>query len=368
MRILIIITRGELGGAQTHVLELCRAMRKKIDFLVLIGGKERSMLEDRLCEMSVDVCRVDSLSNSLSPGRILAGIVSIRKKIYEWRPDIVHVHSAVASVVGRLAGWIAEVPVVYTVHGFGFKPEVPLLQRSAAFVAEQLLAPLAARVICVSRFEFDLAKRLLVKDRRLAVISNGISDTLFCANPGAEPLTFIMVARMDAPKRQDIFTKAIVILRERGVTLPRVILAGGGPLLEDVREFCARHDLNNIETPGDLDTISERLAASQVFVLLSDHEGQPISIIEAMRAGLPIIASNLPGIRGQVTHGVEGLLTSNSVEDVADRMEELIGSAEKRICMGRAARRRYESEFGSEIMALKVVEVYSDVIGRSQVA
>lgn len=358
MRILIVITKGELGGAQTHVLELCRALKHQFKFLVLIGGSEKSALGSELHAIGVQAEQVKELSNSLSPIQLLQSVRHVSAKIRAWGPDAIHAHSAVAGVVGRLAGWVTNVPAVYTVHGFGFKPQVPLLRRSVVFLAEQVLAPLTARLICVSEFELELAQRLYIAKRRVRVISNGIADIPLRASPGAEPATFIMVARMAAPKRHDLLIQALALLRKRGITLPRVVFAGGGPCLPHAQSACYNNDLDSVEMPGDLTDIPSRLARCQVFILLSDHEGQPISIIEAMRAGMPIIASDLPGIRSQVLHGSEGLLTNNSPDEVADAVEMLLNNPAKRIEMGQAARQRYEREFSAENMAKHVADVY----------
>jgi glycosyltransferase involved in cell wall biosynthesis len=269
-----------------------------------------------------------------------------------------HVHSAVAGVVGRLAGWTRGCPVIYTVHGFGFKPQVAPLRRTVALLAERLLAPLTARMICVSDSELALARRLPIARERILVISNGIADTVLRANPGHEPAALMMVARMDAPKRHDLLIQALRLLQGRGGVMPRVVLAGEGPMLSDVQ--AAAQGLAFVELPGDVKDVPLRLANSQLFVLLSDHEAQPISIIEAMRAGLPILASDLPEIRQLVAHGTEGFLTSNSADAVADALETLLQHPQKRAAMGQAARVKFESEFGAARMAQRVAAVYAE--------
>lgn len=361
MRILVVVTRGELGGAQTHIIELCRALRQEFTFHVAIGGSERSALEERLDELGVKSSRVPALSNSYSPQKLLRGFAQIRNLIGQWRPEVVHVHSAVASVVGRIAARSCGVPCVYTAHGFGFKAQVPFVRRSIAFLAEQILAPITSRLICVSSFEMTMSESLLIKRSRVSLASNGISDSPLRAAPASDPPTFIMVARMDAPKRHDLVVAAIEDLNRRGTCPPQVLFAGGGPLLERLEASRRKANAATVQMPGDLRDIPERLSASQVFVLISDHEGQPISIIEAMRAGLPIVASDLPGIRTQLSHGHEGLLVSNDASSIADAMEMLMRAPELRKQMGQRSRERYEKEFSAKNMAQHVALVYQTV-------
>ena len=363
-RVMFVITRGDQGGAQTHLLELCRALRGEFRLLVVIGGREAapSPLELALQRLGIEVARVPALGNSLSPGRLVVGVWQLRSVIRAWSPDVMHVHSAVAGVVGRLAGWFSRCPVIYTVHGFGFKPQVAFLRRTLALLAEQLLAPLTARMICVSDSELALARRLPISNERILVISNGIADTALRADPGHEPAALMMVARMEAPKRHDLLIQALRVLQARGVDLPRVVLAGEGPLWSGVQ--AAALGLGQVELPGDVKDVAARLANCQIFVLLSDHEAQPISIIEAMRAGLPVLASDLPEIRQLVTHGLDAVLTDNRAEAIADALESLLKDPQKRLALGRAARVKFEREFGAERMAQRVSAVYADLSRR----
>lgn len=359
MRVVLVITKGELGGAQTHVAELCRGLRHRCDFLVLIGGGERSALGDALVSLGIRVESIPGLSNAVSARSLLASVRQVAQHAKSWNADVIHVHSAVAAAVGRISGRLAGIPVVYTVHGFAFKPQVPALRRFCAFAGERVLAPLSTHVVCVSPAERELALKLGMPQARLSVIPNGVSDSDARAQPSSEPATLIMVARMAAPKRHDLLLQALAVLQSRGIEPPRTVLAGGGPLLGKWRETAVASGLSCLSFCGDVSDVDERLARSQVFVLLSDHEGQPISVIEAMRAGLPIVASDLPGIRTQVTHGVEGLLTSHEPEAIADALEQLVSDPILRARLGAAARRRFETEFSAAGMAEQVAEVYA---------
>jgi glycosyltransferase involved in cell wall biosynthesis len=358
MRIVVVITKGELGGAQTHVAELCSALRHRCEFLVLIGGAASSPLADALTSMQVRVESVPGLSNAVSASSLLASVRQIAAHARAWGADVIHVHSAVAAAVGRLAGWHAAIPVVYTVHGFAFKPQVPLLRRFCAFAGERVLAPLSSHVICVSAAERELALKLGMAQRHISVISNGVSDTALRARPAEVPATLVMVARMAAPKRHDLLLQALQVLQARGMAPPPTVLAGGGPLLAAWREAAAAAGLGCVNFAGDVADVDARLANSQVFVLLSDHEGLPISVIEAMRAGLPIIASDLPGIRAQIEPGIEWLLTTHDPGDIANAIERMVSDPHLRARMGAAARRRYEAEFSAARMAEKVEQVY----------
>lgn len=364
MRVVLVITKGEIGGAQTHVAELCGALRERCEFLVLIGGAKSSFLRDALTASNVRVESIAELSNDVSPRSLVACVRQVVDHARSWRADVIHVHSAVAGVVGRVAGRLLSIPVVYTVHGFAFKPEVAVPRRVCAFAAERLLAPLSTHTICVSPAELELARRLQIPAGRSSVISNGISESHFRADPSCEPPTIIMVARMAVQKRHDQLLDALRLLRARGINPPRTLLAGDGPLMPGLRQAATASGLSCVNFCGNISDVSATLAKCQLFVLLSNHEGQPISIIEAMRAGLPVMASDIPGIRAQVTDGVEGLLTGTTAADVADVLGRLIADPALRARMGAAARRRYETEFSAIGMGERVARVYAETAGK----
>jgi glycosyltransferase involved in cell wall biosynthesis len=361
MRVLIVITKGELGGAQTHVLELCRMLHRQCEFRVMVGGTGDCPLGRELSAIGVPVENVPGMCNETSIASLIASVRQVAATARSWQADLIHVHSAVGAAVGRLAGLLAGHQVIYTVHGFGFKPEVALRRRWTVYLAEWLLTLLTTRYICVSEAERQLATKLGVRGDQVSVIANGLSDSRWRAEPDASEPVLVMVARAVSPKRHDVLLRALAVMQDRGMVPPRTILAGSGPLLDSARGMAEELRLARVSFLGDVQEVPRLLARAQIFVLLSDHEGQPISVIEAMRAGLPIIASDLPGIRTQITDGVEGLLTGNDPESVARSIERLVCDPQLRARMAAAARRRYERDFSAATMARAVKQVYDSL-------
>lgn len=362
IKVMQVITKGEAGGAQTHVRTLCQALADQACFVAAIGGADASSaLGEGLDALGVPVHRVPQLSNSLSPWRVLAALRALLRLIREHQPDMIHAHSAAAGVVTRIAGWMTGTPVVYTVHGFGFKSQAPMLQRSAAWLAEWLLARFTSHMICVSDHERQLARRLPIPSDRVSVIANAVADTPERADPGDSRLRIAMVARLARPKRPDLLLQALALLRDRlGHEVPASLI-GGGPDLPAQRALGRQLNLRAVDFTGDVDDVPRRLAEHTIFVLMSDHEGLPISVIEAMRAGLAIVVSDLPGVRELVLPGQHGLLVPNQADALASALAQLVASAQLRIRFGQAARQRYEALFNPSRMALSVMAVYDQI-------
>ena len=365
--VILVITKGETGGAQTHLLSLCAALREQSRLEVVVGGSAGdSPLASELARLGVPLHVLPTLRNSLSPWSVLRATRDLLRLMRRQQPQLLHAHSAVAGVVVRLAGALLRVPVAYTVHGFGFKPEAPGLQRRVAFIAEWLLAPLTRHMICVSSHERTLAARLPISESRISVVRNGLQDVVARAAPGGRPVRMIMVARFAAPKRHDLLLRALAGARDRqGSELPAT-LAGDGPHRASCEALAQTLGLQQVSFPGVVLHVPELLAQHHIFALASDHEGLPISIIEAMRAGLPIVASDLPGIRELVRTGTEAVLVPDDADAWAEALERLAASPELRERLGTAARRRYESLFTAQTMAAEVQALYVQIAAHEQ--
>lgn len=363
-RIAYLITNSEIGGAQSHVADLLRALQGRIDATVLAGGDGPLFAAAQATGARTVV--LHRLDNRLSPWRAVSAFLEVLRALRAAAPDLVHVHSAKAGALGRLAAWCLRVPVVYTVHGFAFKPQAPTLRRVAARIAEWCLAPITTRVICVARAERALAATLPIPARRIDVIPNGIPDTPLRAQPDAPLRRLVMVARLASPKRPDLLIRAFAqALRDAPASLfdgCELVIAGSGPAMPVLRALADSEAPGRVSLCGDVTDIPSLLASAQGFVLVSDHEGLPLSVLEAMRAGLPVIASDLPGIREQVGDGDGRLIAGNDVDALAAALRELAASPALRASLGQRARARYLRDFGLDAMADATWRVYRETL------
>lgn len=357
-RVAFLITNSEIGGAQAHVADLLRALSDRIEAVLLAGGDGPLLVTARAA--GARTVHLSLLDNALSPLRALAALRQLLRALRVAAPDLIHAHSAKAGALGRLAGWLLGIPVVYTVHGFAFKAAAPARQRLASRVAECLLAPLTTRLICVAQAECALASALPIAHERVSVIRNGIADCDQQAEPGAPLRRIVMVARLAAPKRADLLIRAFA---RAGLPDCELVLAGEGPQMAALQALTNTVAPGRVRFAGPVGDVPALLASAQAFALASDHEGFPLSVLEAMRAGLPVVASDLPGIREQLDDGACGLLVAGHDEQAwAAALTRLAGDASRRETLGRAARTRWAREFGLGPMAEATWTIYRQAL------
>jgi glycosyltransferase involved in cell wall biosynthesis len=360
VRVMQVITSGVAGGAQSHVLALCQALAGKAQLLAAVGSGHGSggWLGGRLREVGVETHYLQHLRNSTNPLQLVHAVRELIALMHQQRPDLVHAHSSYAGAAARIAARWCGIPAIYTVHGFGFKPQARPIVRELAWLGESALAPLTRQMICVSRHESTLAARLPFQPNAVSVIPNGLPDVPWQGQPAAEPADLVMVARLAAPKRVDLLLQALSML---GAS-PAVRIIGDGPDRARLEAQARDLRLSKVQFTGTLDDVPQQLARHAVFVLLSDHEGLPISVIEAMRAELAIVASRLPGIEEMLTHEQSALLVDNEPVSIRDALARLIAEPGLRARLGQAARARYKQEFEAGQMADRVLALYQEAV------
>ena len=358
--LLYTITQSELGGAQSNVLELIKGFQQ--DYDIHLATRVEGSLTNCIKAINVPVHLLPNLVRPINLFHDYHGIKECISLIRTIKPDIIHAHSSKAGLIARIAGGICRVPVVFTAHGWGFSPGNPLLRRWIALLSEKLAAPLGKKVICVSESDRQLAIKLGVGTQNsLVTIHNGINNIpIPVANCLLQPPRLIMVARFNEQKDQTTLLKAI-----SGLSSPfHLDFIGSGSSLEFCQALAQSLGVQDkVSFLGDRTDVPQLLAQSQIFILTSHYEGLPISILEAMRAGLPVIATEVNGIPEEVENGKTGLLVPDKdVKEVAKALSILIESPELRQQMGEAGRKKFLEEFTIERMLDETRIVYEQVL------
>ena len=364
-RIALVITRGDvLGGAQAHVYALAQGLRAAGHVVaVFIGGE--GVFVEQLRAAGIPVWLVPSLVRELDPRADLRVLRELRTALRAFNPDLISTHTTKAGWVGRVVARSMSVPAVVTAHGWLLTPGRLGPRQKVAWLAERSLAPLAQRIIAVSHYDQGIAREhRVVPESKLRVVHNALPDVdeSLRAKPDASPPRIITVARLESPKDPLTLVAALASLHEVPWTCE---LVGDGSMRPDVEAAIARAGLGDrITLVGERDDVPARLAAAQVFVLPTRREGFPISILEAMRAGLPVVASNVGGIAEAVMGGETGaLVPAGGPGALADALRPLLADPRLRAAQGAAGRHRFEQEFSFAPHVRRIWAVYTEAMG-----
>jgi glycosyltransferase involved in cell wall biosynthesis len=325
---------------------------------------------------------INPIARSMNPVPHLAELVRTYRLLRRSRFDVVHVHTPIAALVGRVAAWAAGVPVkIYTAHGFYFHEGMPPGKRRFHVMLEKLGARFGDFIMTVSGEDEKTAIALgICRPDRIETIYNGVDVERFA------PHHFTAQAREELRRRLGIAAEAQVIgfvgrlVREKGIIelvqalgqlAPRFsklrLLIVGDVLESDYdagkEEFIAQARqlgvLERIAFAGMVDDTRPYLAAMDIFCLPSYREGMPVSLLEAMAMGLACVATNIRGCREEIVDGVSGrLVAPRDARALAEAFASLLENQQAARAMGEAARRRVLDKFDEKLVLAHELAIY----------
>ncbi len=298
----------------------------------------------------IKLIKMDTFRRGMDPRMIWAAQCELRKIIRQEKPDIIHLNSSVAGIVGRIAAAGSGIPVLYTPHLFSFlQPSFSSAKRLVFHAAEWFLARLGGYIIGVSESEYRAAAKLT---RRAGYINNCIDVVLPAPEPTAHPTgaglkagTSGRILPQKCPQRYAELAKL--------VPQDEIVWIGDGELRHLLQ------DLENVQVLGWMSRAEamEAVRKLDVFLLLSDSEGLSISLMEAMEAGAVCIASNIEANRQLLEHGVDGFLVNDAAEAAAV-MEQIRWHKVDIDAIRQAAYTKIISEYNLDIMTRSYANVY----------
>jgi glycosyltransferase involved in cell wall biosynthesis len=289
------------------------------------------------------------------------------RTIRHWQPDIVHLHSTFAGLVMRpLLGLMPGAPkVVYCPHGWAFADRQvgPIRARWMAAV-ERLLSGLCASIVCVSRDDASRAEGAGIPPKRLTVVLNGIADIPPLPRGQGEAfwpanrVRILFVGRLDYAKGADVLFSAMNTLGEEAFAV-----VVGSAVVADYRSALVAP--GNVKVLGWMDRrdIAQLYASADVLAVPSRNEACSLAALEAMRAGLPVVASRVGGLPEIVQDGITGRLVRP--EDAHQLAAALVGMDDAlRAAMGARARQRFLQVFRIERVFEELELVYRTALGQ----
>jgi glycosyltransferase involved in cell wall biosynthesis len=362
-RVLLLITLAEVGGAQTYVSSLLPALADRFEVVVAAHGP--GPLRRAADEAGVRFIALEHVRRPISPWRDLAGFVELVRLLRRERPDILHANSSKAGILGRLAASAAGVPIrIFTVHGWAFAAQSGLASLLYRW-ADRLVGPLTTVTVCVS--ENDRSSGIRARTcsaERTVVIRNAVPlDAIPRArHEGARPL-LVSVGRLKAPKDFLTLVRALAVLPAGSF---EALIVGDGPdrpALEDELRLLRLDD--RVRLAGEWHDVQALLADADVFVLSSTSEGLPVSVLEAMAAELPVVASHVGGVPELVVDGKTGLLVPpGDPHELAAALRLLVDDRDLRRRLGASGRVRAEAQFNLSWFRRAHLELYAAELAR----
>lgn len=382
MKVLHIITRLIRGGAQENTVATVRLLRERFGVQAVLAtgpplGPEGSLVEDARA-VGVEPVILPHLRRNIHPVLDALAYRQIRHIIASDDWDIVHTHSSKAGVLGRLAARRAGVPVVvHTIHGLPFHPYLGRGRRALYLACERMAAGWCDALIAVAARLREAALAAGVgRPEQYEVVHSGMPLKEFlCARPDPAvraryyippdvPLVG-KVARLFPLKGHEEFVEAARLLAERVPDCHFLVVGGGllrGEIERRVREagLAERFRFTGL-VPRE--TVAGIMPNLQVLVHASWWEGLPRVVVQALAAGVPVVAFDVDATGEVVLDGETGFLVEpGDVAGLAERVERLLRDEGLRRRMGEAGRALVDPEFREEIMVERLYAIYERLL------
>jgi len=381
IRVLHLHTLDLATGSGLNTLATLRGLRSRgLDAELACGDPGGEARGESLAAIAgregIPVHRLRRLGRPIDPRRDALALLEIARLIRRRGYRIVHTHNSKAGLLGRIAARAVGVPaVIHTVHGWAFDQAETSGARALYRVLEQLAAPLAHRTIVVSRALEDAAAAARIPGgARREILHSGIDlgafraarrDGALRASLGAREDTFLVgqVARIWEGKGHETLLRAFARLFG---ACPRARLAiiGGGPGRAGLERRSSDMGLSSFVTfTGHRDDVATLTAQLDAATLLSRYEGMGRVVLEALAAGVPVVASRVGGIGELVREGKNAFLVAPEDDaGVASALLGLAGDPALRHRMAAAAREGVDERFDAERMVGRIAEIYREAL------
>lgn len=376
LRIAQVVTRMDIGGVPDHVMTLVRGLSDHAEVVVITSSIDAQHAR-ALADIGVPFVSVP-MERSLSPVSDIKSFVKLRRVLRDGAFDIVHSHMSKAALLGGFAALASGTAVsINTAHNLGFLALSNPLARGLFWLYDRALFALTAdAVITVSdRVRTGIVQSGIAPERKVISIHNGIETARFAPDRTRseavrrslgigenQPLVTTVARLVWFKGLHDLLEAASLVLKER--TDARFLIVGSGQQLDELRAKAGALDISDkIIFAGERRDIPDILAAADIFALTSVSEGLPISILEAMAVGLPVVATDVGGISELVADGKTGFLApARSPREIANRLLRLLRDPDMRRTFGAAGKDRVMRSFSPEQMVLQTNNLYRQLL------
>jgi glycosyltransferase involved in cell wall biosynthesis len=388
LRVLRVIGRLNMGGPahQAALLSGRRFHPDRYETLLVHGtlAPGEASLADLAEAEGATMRFVGELRQPVQPLRDAQALLKLIRLARDFKPDIVHTHTAKAGFLGRQAA-LAVRPrpvIVHTYHGHVLEGYFGPAKARLYLELERALARVSDRLLGVSQATVDDLVRLgVAPPEKFRVLPLGLDldplaepdDGLRAASRdelgvGAGEILLAFVGRVAPIKRLDLLLRALAQAREFEPRLRLAVVGDGDERPQLERQAAELGIAAEVLFLGYRRELRPIFVAADIAVLSSDNEGTPVSLIEAAAAGLPAVATDVGGVREVVTGDTGIVVPRGGVGELASAMVEMAGDPQRREECGRAARRRALGRYGADRLLGDIDSLYRELVssGRTE--
>lgn len=302
--------------------------------------------KNQLEEISVKYFQVDFSRSPLKIWKHRKSYVQLKKLFEENAYTFTHCHTPIASVICRLVAHKMKVKCIYTAHGFHFFKGAPLKNWVIYYPIEKFLSRWTDMLITINKEDYQRAKNKMNANEVVLIPGVGVDTKKFAdctvdkeakrKEIGIPPngVVLLSVGELSDRKNQMVILEALNILKNKNIYY---LMVGTGYLKEEYEKLVKKYDLeNNVKMLGFRTDIGELCGIADCFIHLAKQEGLAIAPLEAMACGLPLISSEIRGVKDYTTDGISGCCItdfSNAVE-VANAINNIYSDTEFRFRCG----------------------------------
>jgi glycosyltransferase involved in cell wall biosynthesis len=348
-------------------------------YRVTIVTGEGGPLTERAEQAGIDVVIEPALVAPIAPTRDARALGLLTERFARDGYDVVHTHSAKAGAIGRFAAHRAGVPaIVHTYHGFPFHEFQAPVRRAAYVAVERRLAAITDCVLAIGTgVATEALRRGLARPTALRTVTPVVDGVGPLKTPGSTALARAAlgiqvdvpvvgtVGRVDFQKAPEHLLDALVRCRDDRTVL---VWVGSGPLMEEMERRAGELGLaRRVRFLGERSDVPELLPAFDVFAMSSRYEGLPCAIVEAMRCGLPVVATAVNSMSDLVIPGVTGTLVPPArPELLASALDQVFADPDRARRLAENGRALAGSAFDTAALGEVLDDVYTECLARSR--
>jgi glycosyltransferase involved in cell wall biosynthesis len=362
IKICYIIGQLTIGGAEKQLYELVRGINREKFQPFVISLSEGGYWSKEIQQLGIQLIEMRRKKN-----REFARLFKLIRLLRKIKPEIVHTYLFPANSYGRIASILSKVPVI--IASERNLPELGKDKNIYKICIDRILAPFTGGIICNSYRASDSLRKYFFNKEKVFTVHNGVNGNVYSSkNIKNEDRSFKVIGtigRLCPQKNQRLFLDVAKTVIDKSENKKiKFMIVGEGALKNDLENYSIRLGIErNVVFTGERSDIIDLLQSMDIFVMTSVYEGLSNTIMEAMSAGLPVVATDVGGNNELVVNGETGFLCPlNDTAAISDKVIRLLNNIQEAKQMGENGGNRIMGEFKIEKMVRETEHVYATLI------